>query len=234
MGILFLVSTPIGNLEDVTIRAVKTIFKVNIIACEDTRKTGLLIQELKKKYLKSILTSANKPKLIRFDSNVELNQTPLLIKYLKDGIDIALISDSGTPLISDPGYILVKEAKRYNIRVVPIPGPCAAITSLSVSGLPANMFCFMGFSPHKKSHRLNLFHTIMRISDLIHFTYIFYCSPHKLIRILADFQTVFGNREIVIVREMTKIHEEVYSGNIQNALERFQKPKGEFVVLINI
>ncbi|MFZ5845587.1 MAG: SAM-dependent methyltransferase, partial [Patescibacteria group bacterium] len=140
---------------------------------------------------------------------------------------------SGTPLISDPGYKLVREARKRQIAVKVIPGATAAIAALSVSGLPTDKFLFLGYPPEKKSHRLKLFQNLLKINQLIETTYVFYCAPHKLIATLLDLQEVLGNREIVIARELTKIHEEIWHGEISEALEYFTKVKGEIVVLFH-
>ncbi|KKU82199.1 MAG: hypothetical protein UY10_C0040G0004 [Microgenomates group bacterium GW2011_GWA2_47_8] len=140
--------------------------------------------------------------------------------------DIALVSDAGTPLISDPGYKLVSEAIKRGIKVVSIPGPTAAIAALTSSGLPTNHFMFLGYPPEKQSHRIKLFSSLPK--DV---TIIFYCAPHKLRQTLEDMQTVFGDIPIVIARELTKVHEEVWKGKILGAINHFPDPKGELVLL---
>ena len=165
MGTLYIVGTPIGNMEDITIRAIKTLLAVDLIACEDTRRTGLLLQELTKRFQTVIpahagIQSSNnldpslrwddkQSRLIRYDDQHEQSQTPLIIQKLEEGKSVALVSDAGTPLISDPGYTLVHEAIKRGIPVVSIPGPSAAIAALSVSGLPTNNFLFLGYPPEK-------------------------------------------------------------------------------------
>ncbi len=262
MSTLYIVATPIGNMEDITIRAIKTLFSVDIIACEDTRRTGLLLQELKKRF-SSVITSipvipANAgiqsiksldprvklaslelrrsgpeddglPKLIRYDDNHELTQTPLLIQKLSEGKSVALASDAGTPLISDPGYKLVHEAIKRGFKVVSIPGPTAAIAALSVSGLPTNNFLFLGYPPEKQSHRIKLFQSLSKDATII-----FYCAPHKLLQTVSDMKDVLGDIDIVVARELTKIHEEIWRGTISEALKHFSNPQGEFVLLLNL
>ena len=248
MGTLSIVSTPIGNLEDITIRAIKTLFSVDIVACEDTRRTGILFQELRKRFSSVIpAQSANNldpglrrndklPFLFRFDDHSETTQTPLLIEKLKEGKSVALVSDAGTPLISDPGYKLVSEAIKRGVPVVSIPGPTAAIAALSVSGLPANHFMFLGYPPEKQSHRLKLFQSLMSSwSEAIGSpTIIFSCAPHKLQQTLSDMKEVFGDIDIIIARELTKIHEEVWRGRLSEAIAYFSNPQGEFVLLLRI
>ena len=241
MGTLSIVSTPIGNLEDITIRAIKTLFSVDIVACEDTRRTGILFQELRKRFSSVIpAQSANNldpglrrndklPFLFRFDDHSETTQTPLLIEKLKEGKSVALVSDAGTPLISDPGYKLVSEAIKRGVPVVSIPGPTAAIAALSVSGLPANHFMFLGYPPEKLSHRLKLLGSLPKDVTLI-----FYCAPHKLQQTLSDMKEVLGDIDIIIARELTKIHEEVWRGTVSKALKHFSNPQGEFVLLLHL
>lgn len=236
MGRLFIVSTPIGNLEDITIRAIKTLFSVDIIACEDTRRTGLLLGELKKRYQSIVLHSAklSAAKLIRFDDRTEDQMTPKLIEEIKKGQDVALVSDAGTPLISDPGYILVSEAMKRKIKVVSIPGSSAVLASLTSSGLPVDKFTFLGYPPGKKSHRVKLFRQLVPMSRLIDTTYVFYCAPHKLLATLAELHETLGDIEISVCRELTKTYEECWVGTMGEALEHFAKVKGEMVILLRL
>lgn len=240
MGSLYIVSTPIGNLEDITIRAIKTLFTVDFIACEDTRRTGNLLNELKKRY-SYILQQFNNVAIqqcISYHDHNEQNKTPELIQLLEQGRSIALVSDAGTPLINDPGYLLVRECRKRNIPIVPIPGPTAVISALTISGLPTDKFMFLGYPPEKSTHRINIFRSIKSSwSEAIgsHFnpTYIYYCAPHKLVQTLEDMKEVFGDTEIVVARELTKIHEEVWRGKLSEALNHFVNPKGEFVILFS-
>ena len=263
MGTLYVVSTPIGNLEDITIRAIKTLFTVDTIACEDTRRTGILLQELKKRYssfinqyssseesaswrttsrevIKEFSThSAHSNntasiKLIPFHDHNEQNKTPELIQILEQGKSIALVSDAGTPLINDPGFLLVRECRKRDIPIVSIPGPTALISALTVSGLPTDKFIFLGYPPEKVSHRKQLFNHLSTIEQCNNVTIIFYCAPHKLLQTLENMKEVFGDKEIVIVRELTKVHEEVWKGKLSDTLNHFMDPKGEFVILFNI
>lgn len=236
MGTLYVVATPIGNLEDITIRAIKTLFSVDIIACEDTRRTGQLLQELRRRYSIVLQQFSNLtiPQFIRYDGHTEKQITPQLIQDLTSGASIALVSDAGTPLISDPGYVLVLEARKHGIPVVSIPGPSAVLTALTSSGLPVNNFVFLGYPPEKKSNRIKLFQNLLQINTLIDSTFILYCAPHKLIQTLRDMQDVLGNIEITIARELTKIHEEILRGKISEALLHFTEPRGEVVLLFNL
>lgn len=210
MGTLYIVATPIGNLEDITIRAQKILASVDLVLCEDTRRTARLTNT----------------KLMRFDEHTEQKLVPEVLDMLTNK-NIALVSDAGTPLISDPGYRLVSEAIKRGIKVVSIPGPTAAIAALTVSGLPTNHFMFLGYPPEKQSHRIKLFGSLPK-----NITIIFYCAPHKLHQTLTDLQTVLGDLPIVLVRELTKMHEEIWRGKISDA--QTCDFKGELVLLFSI
>lgn len=230
MGTLYIVSTPIGNLEDITIRAIKTLFSVDIIACEDTRRTGILLKELQSRFTPVLhSTKVHHPSLLRLDDYTENKTASEIINALQNGKHVALVSDSGTPLISDPGYKLVSECIKRGIKVVSIPGPTAAIAALTSSGLPTNRFLFLGYPPEKQSSRENLFQSLPKNTTII-----FYCAPHKLRQTLEDFKKVTGDIPIIICRELTKIHEEIWRGNLSSAFGRFNKPVGEFVILLQL
>lgn len=234
MGTLYVVSTPIGNLEDISFRALRILLSVSYIACEDTRRTGMLLSELKKRHESDIETT-NSPKLISYYDQVEKSRTPEILELLKHS-DVALVSDAGTPLISDPGYILVHEARNRNVPVIAIPGPTAAITALSISGLPVSSFMFFGYPPEKQSTRLSHLKQVYQcINTLVHKpTVIYYCAPHNLQAVLLDMKDVFGDITITIARELTKVYEEVWSATITEALVKFAEPKGEFVLLFQL
>lgn len=234
MGTLYVVATPIGNLEDISLRALRILFSVHFIACEDTRRTGMLLSELKKRY-DFIIKTTTTPRLISYYDQVEQSKTPEIIELLNDS-DVALVSDAGTPLISDPGYVLVHEARKRNVPIIAIPGPNAAITALSVSGLPVSSFIFFGYPPEKQSTRISHFKLLYQcINTLVHKpTVIYYCAPHNLCAVLSDLKEIFDDNKITIARELTKIHEEVWSGTIDEAKEKFIEPKGEFVLLLSL
>lgn len=236
MGTLFIISTPIGNLEDISIRAIKTLFSVDLIACEDTRRTGFLLQEFRKHYSSILLHSAklSAPKLIRFDDRTENQTTPKLIEEIKKGQNVALVSDAGTPLISDPGYMLVSQAVKRGVKTVSIPGSSAVLASLACSGLPADKFTFLGYPPEKKSHRIKLFNNLLSMRRYISSTFVFYCASHKLQTTLGEMREVLGDIDISICRELTKVHEEVWRGKVSAAETYFQNPKGEIVILFSI
>lgn len=212
MGILYIVATPIGNLEDITYRAVATLSSVDLILCEDTRHTGILMQKL------HITTP-----LQAYYDEIEDKKIPEIVALLQEGKKIALVSDAGTPLISDPGFRLVRECIKRDIAVVSIPGASAVLAALTSSGLPPDKFIFLGFVQSK-----NFIYVQAGI------TAIFYAAPHKLLGNLADLKEKFGDIHIVIARELTKIHEEVWRGTISAAQEHFTSPQGEFVLLLNI
>lgn len=234
MGTLYIIATPIGNLEDISIRAIRTLFSVDVIACEDTRRAGILLQELRVRYEPLLQQfTDSQPKIasfMRYDDHTEHQAAPEILALLDEDKSVALISDAGTPLINDPGFILVREARRKDIPIVSIPGASAVLTALTSSGLPADKFTYLGYPPEKQGHRLKLFQTM--VESKLDVTYIFYVAPHKLLATLEDLQSVIGDKEITIARELTKIHEEVWSGSIAQARIAFQEPKGEFVLLI--
>lgn len=223
---LYIISTPIGNLEDISVRAIKILLTVDYLLCEDTRTTGILLSEIQKRYLSLVPLNFNKPVLIPYYDEIENSKTPEVINHLLDGKNCALVSENGTPLISDPGFVIVREAIRKNIRVIPIPGPTAAITALTVSGLPVHNFYFGGYLPKENGKRTKV------LQNLPKSTCIFYESPHRLIQSLKNIKQVKGDIHIVVCRELTKIHEEIFRGTISEALIHFSTPKGEFVILL--
>lgn len=229
MGTLFVVSTPIGNLEDITLRAIKTLQSVDVIACEDTRKAGILLNAI-------LPPLRKKPRLISYYEQNELQRIPEVIFAIKEGLNIALVSDAGTPTISDPGFKLVRECIKEGIKVESIPGPSSVITALAISGLPTDKFLFLGYPPRKPGHRKSLFENVKSVTSLVKSTIIFFEAPHKLIRTLMEMKDVFGDVNIVLARELTKIHEEVRREKISSLIEHFIKtsPKGEFVILFNL
>jgi len=234
MGTLYLVPTPIGNLADITLRGLRTLFNVDVIACEDTRRTGLLLEKL----LSDFSTNPDdkkKPKLLSYYDQVELQRIPEIITLLQAGHDIALVSDAGTPAISDPGFKLVRECVKEGLKVESLPGATSVLTALTVSGLPTDKFKFVGYPPHKPGHRLDFFKDIQTSLETIKSTIIFFEAPHKLLRTLSDAQGVFGDIEIVLCRELTKMYEEIRREKISKALVHFKKtpPKGEFVILFH-
>lgn len=218
-GTLYIVSTPIGNLEDITLRAIRTLKEVDFIAAEDTRHTKILLDRYEIK----------KP-LISFYSYNTLKRKDEITKLLKDGKNIALVSDSGTPGISDPGYVLIKEAIENDIPVTAIPGPSALIMALVVSGRPTAKFIFEGFLSNKSAKRRKQLETLKDEER----TVILYESCHRIEKLLKDILDVMGDREIALARELTKKFEEVRREKTSSLIEHFSKtkPKGEFIVVI--
>jgi 16S rRNA (cytidine1402-2'-O)-methyltransferase len=228
MGILYIVSTPIGNLQDITLRAIEIIKETEYIACEDTRKTGFLIKSLSEKF-----GSFGDKYLFSVYEENETSRIAEVLNVLTNGKNVVLVSDAGTPLISDPGFKLVRECIAQGVRVESIPGPSSVISALVVSGLPSDKFTFVGFLPKKPGHRQTLLENIKQSLKLVKSTVILFESPFRLVKTLGELQTVFGDREVVVVRELTKIHEEVKRGTISELETHYKKvaPKGEIIVL---
>lgn len=218
-GKLYICPTPIGNLEDITLRTLRILKEVDIIACEDTRHSLRLLNHYE---IKKPLTSYH-------EHNIK-EKGPELIKKIIDGKNIAVISDAGMPGISDPGAHLIKLAIEEDILIEVLPGPSASITALVVSGLNTDKFVFEGFLPSKKRDRIKALENISKEKRTI----IFYESPHRIINFLDDILSTLGNREIAVCREITKLHEEIFRGNVSAALKRFTDGdiKGEFVIIL--
>jgi len=237
MGTLYIVSTPIGNLEDITIRAIKTLFSVDVIACEDTRKTGILLQELQKRYPHIVNPLENKKyqRLISYYEQNEDKRIPEIITALKNNLEIALVSDAGTPLISDPGFRLVRECIKEGIKIISIPGASSILAALTSSGLPTDKFLFVGYPPRREGNRIKFFNNIKKSQESLVSTIILFESPHRLLKTLQELNSIFSDIPIVIARELTKIYEEVRFERISEAIVHFSthSPKGEFVLLMN-
>jgi 16S rRNA (cytidine1402-2'-O)-methyltransferase len=218
-GVLYVVATPIGNLEDITLRAVRILKEVDLIAAEDTRHTRILLSHYA---IHTPLTS--------YHEHNERTKAQPLVERLVRGENIALLSDAGTPAISDPGYRLVVEAVRAGVRVVPLPGPSALAAVLSVSGLPTDRFVFEGFLPAKKQERKAKLGALRNETR----TLIFYDAPHRLKESLVDMQEILGDREIVIGREVSKVHEEFLRGMIREVTVQLadREVKGEITIIV--
>ena len=220
MAKLYVIPTPIGNLDDITIRAVKTLEFVDIILCEDTRRSQKLLSHFG---IKSKLKSHHK-----FNEHKQVN---IIVNKIKSGINIGVISDAGTPGISDPGFLLVRSCLNSNIDIECLPGPTALIPALIISGLPMEKFVFEGFLPTKKGRKTKLQNLSTETRTMI-----FFESPHKLTKTLIDFQNTFGSeRNISVSREITKMYEHTLRGKINEILEKLQnkKNKGEFVIVVD-
>ena len=216
-GKLYLVATPIGNLEDITYRAVRILNEVDVIAAEDTRHSLKLLNHL----------GISKP-LISYHRHNEENKKELIINKINNGENIALITDAGTPAISDPGEEVVKDAIENNIEIVPIPGACALINALIASGMDTREFSFYGFLPINKKLRKNKFDELKKETKTI----ILYEAPHKIKQTLSDILSELGNVKIVLARELTKIHEEFIRGNVSDIIDKYTELKGEIIILI--
>lgn len=215
---LYIVSTPIGNLEDITLRAIRTLKEVDVIAAEDTRHVQIL---LRKYEIKNTVLSYHS-----YSSDEKLEK---IITLLKDGKSVALVSDAGTPGISDPAYSLIKRAIEENIQIVPIPGPSSLLAALVISGHRMNQFLYLGFLPLKKGRQ-----TLLKSLNDESRTMVIFESPHRILKTLNDLLTYLGDRDIAVCRELTKIHEEARRMKISAAIEHFTntKPRGEFVLVI--
>jgi 16S rRNA (cytidine1402-2'-O)-methyltransferase len=218
-GCLYVVATPIGNLEDITVRALRILKEVDAIACEDTRET-----------LKLLSRFGFQKRLVSYHEHNEITQAPELVIELEQGAKIALVSDAGTPAISDPGHRLVGLALRHGIRVVPVPGASAFVAALAASGMPIDQFSFLGFLPSRQSQRRTTLHELAQEKR----TLVLYEAPHRLQDSLEDALEILGNRPAVIAREVTKVYEEFLRDHLEGLVATVQKkpPKGEITLLI--
>ena len=219
-GTLFIVATPIGNLKDITFRAIETLKEVNMIAAEDTRRTKILTCHYG---IGTPLTS--------FFEHSRIKKADYLINFLKDGKNLALVSDAGTPGISDPGYVIIKKALEEGINVVPIPGPAAFLTALCASGLPTDKFVFEGFLSNKASQRKKRLKELSAETR----TVILYESPHRLLKALQDMLEVLGDIQIVCARELTKKFEEIRREKVSESIKHFENTRvlGEFIIMFH-
>ncbi len=219
-GTLYVVATPLGNLEDITLRAIKTLAESGAIACEDTRRASILLKHL----------DITGKKLISYHNYNEPRAIGQIVALLEDGTDVSLITDAGTPIISDPGYALLHTLHERNLQVIPIPGACALTAALSACPLPVNNFFFAGFLPHKKGRK-----TRLEFLAALQATFVVYESPFRIMKLLDELERVLPEAQIFIGREMTKIHEEYITGTIEEIRQRLAdgKTRGEFVVVVH-
>jgi len=217
---LYVVATPIGNLDDITLRAIRVLGEVSLIAAEDTRRTKKLLNA----------HGISTPVTSLYD-HTERSKSPLLISRMKEGRDVAYVSEAGTPGISDPGYILVRNALAAGIQVVPVPGPSAVIAALSVAGLPMDRFVFIGFPPARSSGRRTFLESLKGETR----TMVFYESPRRLKEMLRDVEDILGNREIAVARELTKMYEEIRRGRVSDIVEALKGAdvKGEVTLIVS-
>ncbi|TEU16135.1 MAG: 16S rRNA (cytidine(1402)-2'-O)-methyltransferase [Dehalococcoidia bacterium] len=216
MPVLYVIATPIGNLEDISLRALRLLREVKLIAAEDTRTTRHLLNAHN---IKTPLTS--------YHEHSKRAKLDYLLNYLEKE-DLALVSEAGTPGLSDPGYELIVAAIEHGISVVPIPGASAVITALVVSGLPTDQFLYLGFLPRRKGQRQRLFSSIVDEPRTI----VAFETPHRLRKALSDIEEILGNRRLSVCRELTKVHEEIFRGRVSQAREHFAEPRGEFSLVI--
>ena len=216
MPALYIVATPIGNLEDISLRALRTLREVKLIAAEDTRRTKQLLNAYD---IKTPMTS--------YHERNKWTKLDYILNRLRDG-DVALVSNAGTPGISDPGYELIVAANQQGIPVVPIPGASVVITALVVSGLDTGQFIYLGFLPHKAGARRHLLESVAGE----YATIVVLESPHRLLAALNDILLVLGDRRVAVCRELTKVYEEVFRGRISQAIDHFAEPRGEFTLVI--
>lgn len=215
---LYIVATPIGNLEDITLRAIRILKEVDYVFAEDTRVTKKLLNHLE------IETT-----IYRYDEHTKQHQVENIINLLKEGKNIALVTDAGTPCISDPGYEVVDEALKNNIKVVPVPGVSAMTAAASVAGVSMRRFVFEGFLPKKKGRQ-----TLLKSFAEEKRTIMFFESPHRVVKTLKDVEEFIGEREVVLIREITKIYEEIVRGTTKELIEKFEDKtlKGEYVIIV--
>ncbi len=219
---LYIVSTPIGNIKDITLRALEILKGVDLILCEDTRHSGQLLHQYE----------ISKP-LLSFHEHNELQRIPEILTRLKNNENIALISDAGTPLISDPGFKLVRAARQENIEVRSIPGPSAVIAALASSGLPTDKFLFVGYLPKTSGKRNELLKHLTEVKEIVPQTLVFYESPHRIGKTLEELEQHFPTATVSIQRELTKIHEQVITGPINEVKSKLTSTKGEFTIVLN-
>ncbi|MYB77189.1 MAG: 16S rRNA (cytidine(1402)-2'-O)-methyltransferase [Chloroflexi bacterium] len=218
-GLLYVVATPIGNLEDITLRAVRILREVDVIAAEDTRHTRKLLSHLD---VHTPLTS--------FHAHSGTARLERILRTLEKGKTVALVTDAGTPGIADPGQPLIAAAVEAGISVIPVPGPTAAAAAVSIAGFPGSMFCFLGFLPGRSSRRK---HLLESVADLP-FSLVIYASPYRVLEDLETCRACLGDREVVVARELTKVHEEVLRGTIAETIAHFTEvqPRGEFTLVV--
>lgn len=220
---LYIIPTPIGNLKDITLRSIEALQNCDGVICEDSRRTATLLNHYQ----------ITKPFLVLNDYN-EAKQFPEIIEKLKLGQNLALVSDAGTPLINDPGYKLVRECIAQKIEVDSLPGPASPIVALTLSGLPPDKFTFMGYPPDKPSHRQKFYEKIAELSNILPVTFIVFVAPFKLFKTLSEMEEIYGDMEVTLAAELTKIFQKVKTKKISEWIRDFgsKPPKGEWIMLL--
>lgn len=238
MGILYLVSTPIGNLEDITLRAAKTLFAVDLILCEDTRRTGRLLAWLRSSEDFVGVSEVQRPELLSYTDYSQEKRMDEVLARLARGQTVALVSNAGTPLLSDPGFKLVREviklSKDFDVRVESLPGANAILPALQLSGFPPDKFLFLGFLPKKSGKRRKLLENLALVLSSIKLTAVCFESPYRLLESLEDIQDILGEVPVALCRELTKMHEEIFRGQVSEAIEHFNSKgvKGEVTIVL--
>lgn len=220
---LTIVPTPIGNLGDITLRALEVLKNCDEVICEDSRRTSQLLNHFEIK----------KPLIILNDFN-EYKSEDFILSKLREGKNLALVSDAGTPLISDPGFKIVRAAIEQGLEIDSLPGPSSVTTALTLSGLPPDKFMFLGYLPEKEGKRKSQLKNIQEISKLIPSTFIIFVAPHKLLKTLKEIKEELGDPSVVLTKELTKIHQTVISKKVSEILENHKNPKGEYILLLNL
>lgn len=220
---LTIVPTPIGNLKDITLRALEVLKTVDEVICEDSRRTALLLNHY----------GIKKPLIILNDFN-EYKSEDFILSKLREGKNLALVSDAGTPLVSDPGFKIVRAAIGQGLEVDSLPGSSSVITALTLSGLPPDKFMFLGYLPEKESKRKVQLKNIQEISKLIPTTFIIFVAPHKLLRTLEEIKVELDDPKVVLAKELTKIHQKVLYQKVSEILQEVKSPKGEYILMINL
>lgn len=220
---LTIVPTPIGNLKDITLRALEVLQSVDEVICEDSRRTSLLLSHYQIK----------KPLIVLNDFN-EYKSEDFILGKLREGKNLALVSDAGTPLVSDPGFKIVRAAIEQGLEVDSLPGAVSPIVALTLSGMPPDKFMFVGYLPEKEGRRKSQLQDLKAIHDLIATTFIIFVAPHKLLKTLEEIKTVLNDPKISLAKELTKIHQQMIAGKVSEILEKVKNPKGEYILLLRL
>jgi len=238
MGVLYIIATPIGNREDITIRALKTLFSIDVLLCEDTRKAGLLLNYYRTTEPYSgiirVLSHQHKPRFLSYYDQIEEERVAEVLAFLEQGRTVGLVTDAGTPLISDPGFKLVRECRRRGIPVSPIPGPSSLTAALSVAGVPTDRFIFLGYAPRKSSELSRLLRELKKCGEILKFkTVIFLESPARISKTVALLEEIAPTESIIIARELTKLHESIEKAKHVSGEDR-ELIRGECVVCVDL